>query len=86
LEEVGSTELRAGDLVVVTRADGSSVRFAVERTSQYDKRRFPTDEVYYPTLTSALRLVTCGGQFDVAAGHYRSNVIAFATLVTGGGR
>ncbi|HZA82545.1 MAG TPA: low temperature requirement protein A, partial [Actinomycetes bacterium] len=27
-----------------------------------------------------LRLVTCGGPFDVATGHYRANVIVFATL------
>ena len=45
-------ELRAGDEIEVTRADGSSVRFVVQRTAQYDKQRFPTDEVYYPTLTS----------------------------------
>ena len=73
-------ELRRGDAIDVIRADGSSVRFAVERTEQYDKRRFPTDAVYYPTLTPALRLVTCGGEFDATAGHYRSNVIVFATL------
>jgi sortase (surface protein transpeptidase) len=73
-------ELRRGDLVEVARADGSTARFAVQRTEQYDKRRFPTDEVYYPTLTPALRLVTCGGEFDATAGHYRSNIIVFATL------
>jgi sortase (surface protein transpeptidase) len=71
-------ELRRGDQVKVTRADGSSVRFVVQRTAQYDKRRFPTDEVYYPTLTSTLRLVTCGGEFDATEGHYRSNIIVFA--------
>jgi hypothetical protein len=38
--------------------------------------------VYYPTLTSALRLVTCGGQFDTSTGHYRSNIIVFATIKT----
>jgi sortase (surface protein transpeptidase) len=74
-------ELRPGDQVKVVRADGSTVRFAVQRTAQYGKLRFPTDEVYYPTLTPALRLVTCGGSFDATAGHYRSNVIVFATLV-----
>jgi sortase (surface protein transpeptidase) len=72
-------ELRPGDQIRVVRADGSSVRFAVDRTAQYGKRRFPTDDVYYPTLTPALRLVTCGGSFDATAGHYRSNVIVFAT-------
>jgi sortase (surface protein transpeptidase) len=73
-------ELRRGDGVTIRRADGSSVRFVVQRTEQYDKRRFPTDAVYYPTLTPALRLVTCGGQFDYTTGHYRSNVIVFATI------
>jgi hypothetical protein len=65
-----------------SRADRSSARFVVERTAQYDKQRFPTDDVYYPTLTPALRLVTCGGQFDNSTGHYRSNIIVFATLRT----
>jgi len=75
-------ELRPGDEIDVMRADGSTVRFAVQRTAQYDKQRFPTDAVYYPTLAPALRLVTCGGQFDFTAGHYRSNIIVFATIRT----
>jgi sortase (surface protein transpeptidase) len=73
-------ELRRGDEIRIGRADGSTARFAVDRVEQYPKDRFPTDEVYYPTLTPALRLVTCGGAFDPTAGHYRSNLIVFATL------
>jgi sortase (surface protein transpeptidase) len=73
-------QLRRGDQIKIGRADGSAVRFIVQRTQQYPKDRFPTDEVYYPTLTPTLRLVTCGGDFDAAAGHYRSNVIVFATM------
>jgi sortase (surface protein transpeptidase) len=73
-------ELRRGDLVEVARADGSRVRFTVQRVQEYPKARFPTADVYYPTLTPALRLVTCGGEFDATAGHYRSNIIVFATL------
>ncbi len=75
-------ELRPGDEIDITCADGSQVRFVVQRTALYAKQRFPTDEVYYPTLVPALRLVTCGGQFDFASGHYRSNVIVFATVRT----
>jgi sortase (surface protein transpeptidase) len=75
-------ELRPGDRIQVLRADGSRLWFVVERTEQYDKQRFPTDEVYYPTLRSTLRLVTCGGVFDRSTGHYRSNVIVFATATT----
>jgi hypothetical protein len=73
-------ELRRGDEIKVVRADGSTVRFAVDRTEQFPKSRFPTDDVYYPTGTPELRLVTCGGSFDATARHYRSNVIVFATL------
>jgi hypothetical protein len=72
-------ELRAGDQLTVTRADGSAVRFVVQHTRRYDKQQFPTDEVYYPTLRSTLRLITCGGRFDSTTGHYRSNIIVFAT-------
>jgi hypothetical protein len=75
-------ELRPGDRVEVVRADGSRARFAVERVARYPKSRFPTDDVYYPTLTPRLRLVTCGGSFDPAAHSYRSNVIVFAKLVS----
>jgi sortase (surface protein transpeptidase) len=73
-------ELRPGDQVRITRDDGSVVRFAVDRTEQYPKANFPTDEVYYPTLQSELRLITCGGTFDDTWGHYRSNIIVFAKL------
>jgi hypothetical protein len=58
------------------------VRFVVQRTEQTLKRRFPTDDVYYPTLTPGLRLVTCGGEFDHTSGHYKSNIIVFAAIRT----
>jgi hypothetical protein len=73
-------QLRRGDRVEVDLAGGARLRFTVDRVERYPKRRFPTDDVYYPTLTPKLRLVTCGGSFDADIGHYRSNVIAFATL------
>ena len=73
-------ELRPGDRVEVVRAGGSRVAFTVDRVEQYPKRRFPTAEVYYPTLGPKLRLVTCGGAFDDATGHYTDNVIVFASL------
>jgi sortase (surface protein transpeptidase) len=38
-------ELRRGDMVTIGRADGSSVRFVVQRIEQYLKDRFPTGEV-----------------------------------------
>jgi hypothetical protein len=72
-------ELRAGDEVFVTLADGAAVRFVVERTEQYDKRKFPTIAVYGPVDRPTLRLITCGGSFDRSSGHYRDNVVVYAT-------
>jgi len=71
-------QLRPGDRVEVTRADGSGVTFRVSGKMQVAKSRFPTDLVYGPTLRPSLHLVTCGGTFDKTAGHYRDNVIVTA--------
>ena len=72
-------ELRKGDLIVVSYPGRAEARFRVERTERHPKRAFPTARVYGDTAGPALRLVTCGGSFDQASGHYRDNVIVFAT-------
>ena len=59
--------------------DGFTVRFSVDRIERHPRNQFPTDIVYGPTEDVALRLVTCGGTIDRSSGHYRDNVIVFAT-------
>lgn len=71
-------ELRPGDRVEITRADGSQVAFVVERLAQHPKADFPTEAVYGDTAGPALRLITCGGAFDRSTGHYVDNVIVYA--------
>jgi sortase (surface protein transpeptidase) len=77
-------ELEPGAEIVITRDDGSQVTFAVDRVERHAKTRFPTDDVYFPTLEPTLRLVTCGGAFDHNTGHYTDNVVAFASLTSSG--
>ncbi|GLZ31891.1 hypothetical protein Lesp02_40790 [Lentzea sp. NBRC 105346] len=72
--------LRPGDLVLVSRADGSELRYVVSRTYSVAKTAFPTDLVYAPAPRSELRLVTCGGSFDPSVRSYRDNVIVEALL------
>ena len=67
--------------ILVDRADGTTVAFRVTGTQRVPKVAFPTDLVYGPTLEPSLRLVTCGGSFDGAAGSYRDNVIVYADPV-----
>ncbi|MEA2134601.1 MAG: hypothetical protein QOC68_2510 [Solirubrobacteraceae bacterium] len=71
-------KLRRGDAIVIERADGSRVRFRVQRSARYPKTHFPTAEVYGPTRGPALRLVTCSGTFDRASGHYLDNTVVYA--------
>ncbi|EWT02564.1 peptidase C60 [Intrasporangium oryzae NRRL B-24470] len=73
-------ELRPGDPIDVTRADGIVARFVVTRVVLVAKVDFPTADVYGPTPDPQLRLVTCGGSYDRVRHSYRDNVIAFARL------
>lgn len=74
-------ELRPGDQVLVTRADGVVALFRVDGVRSYPRDRFPTRLVYGDTHHAALRLITCGGMFDDATGHYLDNIVVFASLV-----
>jgi sortase (surface protein transpeptidase) len=76
--------LRPGELVYVRRADGSLAVFRVSAVREYAKSQFPTAAVYGPVPDAQLRLITCGGTFEQATGHYLSNVIVSATLDPGG--
>jgi sortase (surface protein transpeptidase) len=75
------SELRAGDRVYVRRADGTTVEFRVNAVETYLKDYFPTAAVYGPAPDPELRLITCGGTFDYATGHYLSNIVVYATEV-----
>jgi hypothetical protein len=71
-------ELRPGAEVLVGRADGSTARFTVTRVVHRAKTDFPIEEVYAPTSSAELRLITCGGEFDRSRGSYTDNVVVFA--------
>jgi hypothetical protein len=72
--------LRPGDSVDVTLADGITAVFRVTGVRRYSKFRFPAKTIYGATGYAALRLITCGGVFDYATGHYLSSTVVFASL------
>jgi sortase (surface protein transpeptidase) len=73
-------ELHPGSSIDVRRSDGTTAVFSVDAIEQHGKDSFPTERVYGPTPSAALRVITCGGSFDWSTHHYRDNVIVFATL------
>ena len=73
-------ELKPGNLIYVQRRHASMAVFRVTAVHTFLKTDFPTSAVYGPVPDAQLRLITCGGTFDPASGHYLSNVVVFAVL------
>ncbi|MFB6483490.1 class F sortase [Streptomyces virginiae] len=72
--------MKGGDTIKVTRQDGKTVTFTVDRVAEYPKAEFPTLEVYKNIDHAGLRLVTCGGNFDPKKHYYDSNVVVYARM------
>lgn len=70
-------ELRDGEVIEVERG-GRWLAFRVVGSEWHPKKMFPTAEVYGPTPTPQLRLITCGGDFDRSRRSYTDNLVVFA--------
>jgi sortase (surface protein transpeptidase) len=75
------SDLKVGAEIAVTLSNHEVRSFVVTKTMPFPKTHFPTDEVYGPTPTPQLRVITCDGIFDKATGHYLDNLVVFASLV-----
>lgn len=74
--------LHPGDIIDVTLADGDMGIFRVTGVREYLKDKFPANVIYSDANYAALRLITCGGAFDYATGHYLSSTVVFASLIS----
>jgi hypothetical protein len=74
--------LHPGNTIEVTLADGITAVFRVTGVREYAKARFPARTIYGAADFAALRLITCGGAFDYATGHYLSSTVVFASLAS----
>jgi sortase (surface protein transpeptidase) len=74
-------DVPAGADVVVDTGSGRMLRYAVESITYYPKAELPTAALFERSGAPALVLITCGGEFDSATGHYRDNVVMVARPV-----
>ena len=72
-------QLTSGAEINVSRTDGSTAVFTVDRGALYSKNQFPTLEVYGNTPGAELRLITCDG-YDPATGLFDDNYVIYAKL------
>lgn len=68
---------RAGQRIQVTMANGRSRTYRITSVTRVLKDRLPAS-IYSLKGRSRLVLVTCGGPFDQASGHYKDNIIVTA--------
>ncbi len=73
-------DLRPGEHIDVTRADGTVAVFRIDAVRSYSKSDFPTLQVYGNIDHAGLRLITCGGEFDYDARSYENNIVVYASL------
>lgn len=71
--------LKAGAAIEVTDKAGKIHEFVAGRKQQTAKTALPAKDIWGETDGPALRLITCGGAFDKTSGHYRANVIVWAS-------
>jgi hypothetical protein len=57
---------------------GWAARLAIRSGVGSTVTALPTERIWTPTSRPLLRLITCGGSFDHATGHYRENLIVYA--------
>jgi len=75
-------QLRAGDKVSVTLADHTVAVFSIDSVERFAKSTFPTLRVYGNINHAGLRLITCGGPYDMSIHHYTDNIVVYAHLVS----
>jgi Sortase domain len=71
---------RPGAAVTVA-AGGRAWRYVVRAVRAYAKARLPSAAVFGQRVTPRLVIITCGGPFDAATGHYLDNVVVYAVPV-----
>jgi Sortase domain len=72
-------ELRPGDEILIGQRGGATTRFLVGRLEQHPKTALPTGRIWTKAKRPLLRLITCGGSLDRRTGHFRDNVIVYAS-------
>jgi hypothetical protein len=74
--------LRVGDTVQVVGSDGHDSAWTVSTTPETNPKTALPASLFVTTGRPRLALVTCGGPFDSATGHYVDNLIVWAVPST----
>ncbi len=70
-----------GDPVTVEMGDGTVREYRVDSVENFGKADLPLREIFQRSGPERVVLITCGGEFDRATGHYVDNIVVSAVPV-----
>ena len=76
-------DVRPGQSVTVV-AGGRAYRYRVAAVRAYAKDTLSASAIFGQQVSSRLVIVSCGGPFDTATGHYLDNIVAYALPLSAG--
>jgi hypothetical protein len=74
----GLENLKAGDEIIIFTQDGEELRFEVLRLELFNTGEAPVHEIFGPSDTRNLNLVTCHGVFDPSVRQYDKRLVVFS--------
>jgi len=75
-------KVRPGDLVEITMTDSTTLRYRATVVRDIPKQKLAVDDLFARDGSPLLRIVTCGGPYDTAAGGYRDNLVVTAVATS----
>lgn len=76
----GLSSLEPGNVVYVDDATEVRRAFVVEDVEVVPKDTLPYERIWPDSDEPLLRLITCGGEYDLAHGGYQHNVVVYASM------
>lgn len=73
-------KLETGDEIEVTDEEGEVLTFEVQRAVSYDRTDAPIEEIFGPSNSRSLNLITCTGTFDQAEGTHDQRLVVYTEL------
>lgn len=78
--------LQKGDRLFITYPNGQRLQFEVQWQHMYSDTRLPLNEIFGPSATRGLFLITCAGDFHRDGSGYDHRLAVFARMVLPDGR
>ncbi|PPA70127.1 class F sortase [Jeotgalibacillus proteolyticus] len=73
--------LEPGDEIIVTAEDGEALTFSVKALESYPTDGAPIKEIFGPSSSKGLNLITCTGSFNRETGQYPDRLVVYTELV-----